>query len=209
MNRKYIGLLIILLGLIAMVAFIYFSFFYEPSQKEVVQQPVAQEQKQNTSSKTQINTPAITDSQEKAVISAKPQTIINKEDVTEEDLKRMAGSFAERFGSYSNQSDYGNIRDLELFMSDNMKRWAEKFIADSIAQQNKTDIYYGITTRAVSKTVQQFDENGGSAKILVRTQRRESTGTTANAINFYQDVLVSFVKEKGAWKVDSAYWQKK
>ena len=37
-------------------------------------------------------------------------------EMTREDLKSLASSFAERMGSYSNQSDYGNMSDLKLFM---------------------------------------------------------------------------------------------
>lgn len=210
MNKKIVGLLIIFSGLIILIAFAYFSFFYKNTPE-----PVVTQEQNNPGPSKQINADQSKDfapgasEGEKTVISAKPQVSLTKEEMTQEDLKRMAGSFAERFGSYSNQSDYGNIRDLKLFMSSNMKEWADKYIQESIAKNTNSDIYYGITTKAVSKTVQLFDEDGGRSEVLVKTQRRESTGSTANAVNFYQNIIVSFVKEKSVWKVDSAYWQGK
>ena len=120
----------------------------------------------------------------------------------------MAASFVERFGSYSNQSNYNNINDLKIFMTKNMSNWADKFIKEQREKSQVNDIYYGITTKAVSEKVQEFDEDVGQAEILVSTRRREALGTTNNVSKTYnQNILVTFVKERGSWKVDSAYWQ--
>lgn len=210
MNKKIVGLLIIFSGLIILIAFAYFAFFYKTTPEPVItqEQNKPEVSKQTNTELLKNSIPSVPES-EKAVISAKPQVSLTKEEMTQDDLKRMAGSFAERFGSYSNQSDYGNIRDLKLFMSSNMKEWADEYIQEAIVKNANTDIYYGITTKAVSKTIQLFDENGNRAEVLVKTQRRESTGSTTNAVNFYQNIIISFVKEKSAWKVDSAYWQGK
>lgn len=205
MDRRLTGILIILVGLVAIAGFIYFMFFYIPAPEQPVIDQVEIEEP-ISGLPVERETPQV---QERVIINARPQARPSVEEVGQEDLKRMAGSFAERFGSFSNQSDYGNIRDLKIFMSSNMEKWANEYIADAISKGTQTNIYYGITTKAISRSVEKFDEVAGSAKILVQTYRWESTGTGANSTSFNQNILISFIKERGAWKVDSAYWQEK
>ena len=122
--------------------------------------------------------------------------------------KQLASIFVERFGSYSNQSSFSNINDLKMLMSKKMQRWAENYVREQKEQAQAADIYYGITTKAVAGEVEEFDDDAGKAVILVRTRRREALGTTVNISNAYnQDALITFVKEDGAWKVDSAVWK--
>ena len=134
---------------------------------------------------------------------------ISQSKIGEESLKRIASSFAERFGSYSNHSGYSNVLDLKIFMTKDMQVWADNFVEETKAKEKYNAIYYGITTKAISEEVQKFDDDTGQADILVKTQRRESTGEMGNASIFYQDVLISFTKENNSWKVSKAEWQKK
>ena len=124
-----------------------------------------------------------------------------------ESLKRMALSFAERFGSYSNHSNYSNINDLKVFMTKEMQVWADKLVLDMKAKKSQSDIYYGITTKAVLAQEKKFDDDLGQAEFLVKTQRRVSTGDMGNMSITYQDILISFTKESGAWKVNQAVWK--
>ena len=127
---------------------------------------------------------------------------------TKEDLSRMAGSFAERFGSYSNQSNFNNIVDLKLFMSERMKEWADNYVGAQRVKETATDIYYGITTKAVAEEIREYDDDSGKASVYVQTRRREATSSTNNTSKvFGQDIIIKFIKEKGAWKVDGANWQ--
>jgi len=204
-KRKLIGILIIIVGLIALIGIIYLIFFYnfttrpgEVSQdRELVQQTeVVQTEEQPARLPT------------KPIITAKTSQPSQTE-VGQEDLLRMASAFAERFGSYSNQSDYGNIRDLKIFMSSTMQDWADSFIDQARAKKSESSIYYGITTKAIAQEVIKFDEDLGQAEVLVKTQRREAIGTTSNTTVFYQDIVIKFVRQKGIWKVDGAYWRDK
>ncbi len=208
-NKKYIGILIIIVGLIAFIGLVYFMFFYDFSSKELTQG-----NKESAGEAPAGETPgqplkqSVKTSPQRAVINIE-ERIQSDDKVTEEDLKRMAASFAERLGSYSNQSNYGNIRDLKIFMSAKMKNWADRFIEEETAKNSDSSIYYGVTTKAVSKQVNQFDDDLGRAEIVVGAQRREATGTISNATSFRQDVVISFVKENGAWMADNAVWQKR
>jgi len=201
MNRKLIGVLIILAGAIVIIGIVYVVFFYDFSKgRDIVEEQGAPEQIE------------VREEDERPVIlPASPveerEMKISSTEITKMNLKRMAASFAERFGSYSNHSNYGNIVDLKIFMSREMQVWADNFIDEIRANSDYSDIYYGITTKAISEEIQEFDEDIGQAEILVKTQRRESTGTMSNAVTFYQDILIVFIKERGSWKVNSAHWQ--
>jgi len=204
MNKKLTGILIITAGLIAVGVIIYFMFFYSFSKEENLEI-------KNEENKINV----IKDTQEQSIpqYSNSTKTDIKTEEKVspnfgEENLKKMAASFAERFGSYSNHSNYSNITDLKVFMSKRMKNWADNFMSQIGANNEYSGIYYGITTRAISQEVNKFDDNTGDAEILVKTKRRESTGSMDNSSNFYQNILIKFVKETGSWKIDSADWQK-
>ena len=202
MKRKIIGILIIILGLIAIASIVYFILFYEAKENIV----------ENQTSTTQQNT--LTEQKEvaKKVETNQPVGIIapsEKRETGINELKRLASAFTERFGSFSNQSDYGNILDLKLFMTNKMKVWADDYVSQAIAKDNNNFIYYGITTKSVSQEVKQYDPDSGLAEILVATSRREAIGSTSNATSFNQNILIKLVRERGSWKIDSAYWQDK
>jgi len=131
----------------------------------------------------------------------------DSDEKTKADLMRMAMSFVERFGSYSNQSNYNNIEDLMVYMSSDMVRWAEGHIKKERSRKKDTSIYFGVSTDALSSQVKKFEPSAGMAEFKISTQKRESSGSVANAKVYYQDILVSLVKENGVWKVDSAFWQ--
>ncbi len=206
-NRKYIGILIIIVGLIAFAGFIYFMFFYNFSSGNLTQK------KKNTAAPITATSglPAEQSSEnsaQRAIINVKKQNQFEKK-ITGNDLKRLAASFVERFGSYSNQANYGNIRDLKIFMSVKMKKWADRFIKEEADKNTDSGIYYGIMTKAAAAQVNRFDNDSGLAEIMVNTQRRKAAGAPNNTVSFQQNIIVNFIKENGVWKVDSAVWQKR
>ena len=201
MNKRLLGILIIAIGLIVLVGIVYFIFIYKFSQPEEQTQPTTSNQSSEQQTSQNTEQPAATTSRINIISPVK------KTAVGESDLKRMAAAFSERFGSYSNQSDYGNVRDLKIFMSSRMQAWADNYISQAIAKKAETNIYYGITTKAIAGETRNYDSDLGQAEILVKTQRREATGTTANASSFYQEIIVKFIHENGVWKVDGAFWQ--
>lgn len=121
-------------------------------------------------------------------------------------LRRLAAAFAERFGSFSNTSDFVNLSDLKAFMSPDMSAWADTYIADARARGRDSTVYFGVTTRALSATVESFDSDAGTAVIRVATQRREDSGTSLESEVYYQDLMMDFVKIDDIWKADSAEW---
>jgi hypothetical protein len=130
-----------------------------------------------------------------------------KNDVIKLDIEQLAAGFAERFGSYSNQSDFRNITDLKIFMSDNMKAWSLEHTAGLRDENKLGEEYYGITTKAVSQKSTEYDETLGKATVVVNTRRAEASDVFENTTKvFNQDLTVNFIKEGGEWKVDGVVW---
>ncbi len=199
MKKKSWGIIIIILVLLLLLA-VYFIFFYKfPAPPPAVVEPSAQ-----------TNESTIPSGQIKAGQTAEqPASPLKKAEVGEADLVRMASAFAERFGSFSNQSDFGNIRDLQIFETQAMKDWSQNYISQTKAGQSDTSIYYGIVTKSILSQARQFDASAGQAEVLVKTQRRESAGASGDSKVFYQDIIIKYRLEGGVWRVDSADWQSK
>ncbi len=110
--------------------------------------------------------------------------------------------FTERYGSWSNEADFQNVRDLIPLMS---KSFAASTTASLTTKKIPTG-FYGITTRVITVTVVKNDEKAGVATVDLDTQRQEERGTAQNMSIKYQKIELTFVKESGVWVVDSATW---
>ncbi|MCK4540143.1 hypothetical protein KAU09_03250 [Candidatus Parcubacteria bacterium] len=221
MQKKIFGFIIILAGiaLLAGIVYVFFAsdYFFGPTGGVNGNSAVNNNENNETPKVVNINENQINSAQNKTnkdpreiMIGDFAENNIEAEEyqLGKKDLIRIAGSFSERFGTYSNQSNFGNISSLKIFMSLKMKKWSDNFIKEQKEKKYDTSIYYGITTKAVASEVKEFDDDLGIAGILVSTRRREATGTMNNYSNiFTQDILINFVMEDGAWKVDSVYWQ--
>lgn len=222
MNTKIVGIIIIVLGLAGLFGgayFFYMQMFYVPDEQVFIEE----EEEENQEEKKEAEEQTLDDSvlkteggsiekilelpeRKSVVISGKEQE--EPEDdrsLTEQQLKRTASLFIERFGSYSNQSNFSNISDLKIFMTDNMKKWADNFIVNNNVDRD-VSVYYGITTRSISQRIENFDESSGEATVFVKTLRRESGGSLTEDNSFYQEAVIRFLFEKGTWKVDKATW---
>jgi hypothetical protein len=140
---------------------------------------------------------------EKKIATATPA------EMTKDEVARAATSFAERFGTYSNQANYRNITEAKIFMTARMQTWADSYLTQLRAASSTANIYYGITTRAVAKEIKDFDPAGGSAEILVHTRRQEANGSMNNiGKTFSQDITIKLIKSANTWLIDSAVWEK-
>ncbi len=128
-----------------------------------------------------------------------------KSNLSEKELLiKKALSFADKFGTYSNQSDFGNLKDLKPLMTEQMQNWVD-------GQKNNfsTEKYYGIITKAVSAEFQDFDDSNNVVKILLKTRRKEFLEDAGEQEVFNQDLILTFKKTNKEWKVDSAFWVEK
>lgn len=118
-------------------------------------------------------------------------------------LQSASKTFAERYGSYSTEAEFANLRDVLPLMSASLAAETEAFIEGATPAAE----YYGVTTRVISVTVDAVDETEGTATVTVTTQREEAKGDIQNITVRYQDLRLTFVMENGTWKVSSATWR--
>jgi len=124
----------------------------------------------------------------------------------EDDFKQIARFFAERFGSFSNHSDYGNIEDLRSLMSSKMKLWADDYVANLRSNRENSEGYYGITTKVLVEPEIVNPEKSSSIDVVAVAQRQEVTASGGEK-SYEQNIKIVFVNESGKWLVDGAYWQ--
>lgn len=203
-NRKKIGYILIALAVILLAVIIY--LFVKPEDNFL---------KRLFNGKTNV---AVTEEEQKEEFEKMIEERNNQKVYTfdqaaedgrvweEDDFKQIARSFAERFGSFSNHSDYGNIEDLRSLMSSKMKVWADDYVANLRSNREDAAGYYGITTKALVEPKLINMEKSSSVEVLVPTQRQEMSAGGEDR-NYEQNIKIVFVNEGGKWLVSEAQWQ--
>lgn len=123
----------------------------------------------------------------------------------EQDLQRIASSFAERYGSFSNHSDYANFEAVYAFMTNAFVEQTKDTVQKHRAQAHDTSVYYGITTKRTSVRTLAYDADAGTASFSVQTLRHESIGSTISR-TYPEAIAITMQKENGVWKVSTAAW---
>ncbi len=204
MNKKIGLLLILVFGSFLIVAIIYYVFYFSVDDSLPQEELGTEDVSQVSDSIKRIELAKTEELESEKIVAVRKMDT----PMGQANLERMARSFAERFGSFSNQSNFSNITDLKMVMSEDMQSWADAYIEKNRKTNLANDVYYGLTSKALSTEVEKFNDSKGEAVIRVETRRREAMGTTNNASKlFSQEILITFIKENKAWRVDSAYWQ--
>jgi len=202
-NRKKIGLLLILVGLLLIILIIYFGFSKKtPTTTTTNITPAATSTVRVTVNGT--TTPGdLPTGHQTYDLSKEAPHITNAGD-----LEKIGMAFAERFGSYSNQSDFGNFRDLKLFMTDNMKTWVDTYIAALKKSASTATGYSGQETHALSAKASAFDDKAGTAAVVVTVARSVSSDKIGGGQPQTAKLDLAFKKVNNNWLVDKAYWEK-
>ncbi len=180
-RRKIIEYVIIILLIIALGALIWFLLF-----KEKVTVPVSP------------TNPDIVRSMPRA-----DQVFTPEEIAAAQPTAQTAGRiFAERFGSYSNQSEYGNIGDVLALVTPELKVTLEALRV--AAQGELTETFYGVNTRILGVETVAFTDT--TAELSIQTQREEEVGTPGNTRVYYQKINLSMQKQGDTWLVAQYAW---
>ncbi len=123
----------------------------------------------------------------------------------ETQVQVVSKNFSERFGSYSNQSNFDEyLNDLTMLTTTGMEDFLKNFIRP--IQTENPSYYHGFSTKVLK--VKIIDLKSETAETLVSTQRTE-TNESQNIVNkiYYQDLKLKIVKVNNQWLVDGAWWQ--
>lgn len=118
---------------------------------------------------------------------------------------QIAELFAERYGSYSNQGDFQNLKDLLPVMTASYKAATEAYLATATASDASN--YQGVTSVKVSTQVRSYSAAAGTAVVAVMLQQQKSTGASAVPALTYRSLKMSLKLVGKDWKVDSATWE--
>jgi hypothetical protein len=202
-NNKKLGIFIVIVGFLIIVAISIYLFrrnsatVVEPTLIDDVpaeQLPVVSE--------TRNTTPEDRPLRQEYDVSQEAEHEVNGNDVA-----KLAVAFAERLGSYSNQSNYSNFEDLNIFMTSSMRDWAKTYVEKTRRDNPYGGSYYGVVTKAVSTEIVSFSDDQGRAEVIIGTQRGE-TLSDGGENSYQQNLRLTFVKESHQWLVDGAYWLK-
>jgi hypothetical protein len=125
----------------------------------------------------------------------------------EVDLAKRSKAWAERFGSFNNQSNYGNFTDLKIYMTESFSDWVNNYIKELKTKNPNGASYYGIVTHALSSEIVDFNKAASKATVKVLTERIESD-TSGEKEPYYQTLRFELVELNDEWLIDAAYWEK-
>src|SRR3989339_810371 len=194
MSRKSIYLILIILLLIAIALFGVFWYLSKNANKNNVVAPIDNNALIAEENKIATETPVVVPENRNILPP------VSYEEKEKAQLQQLTNAFVERYGSYSNQTDFENLTDLMTFMSQSLKNWAENLIATKRVNSPSQAPYYGVTTKVLKTEIIEFTDE--LVKIKVATQKSEMFGTDYNSKVSYEDLTVSLIKEEGVWRVN-------
>jgi len=194
-NRKLLLIIIIVLALT--VAVLAWLVFFRPTAAPPTNQPLAP------------TSPVVTNSEEPAASG----DIIGEEPVNRNApaapadpalvVRVLAMSFAERYGTYSNDANFQNLRDLVSIITDSFRAELDNIIT---VGTGASPSYHGVISHAVLAEVQQMTDS--SAAVKVTTQRQESFSRLGEPQLSYETLAVELEKVGNGWLVNKAEWEK-
>ncbi len=180
---------LLIAGVLVLIAVLLLLFFW-PS-KKIAPIPTA-----NTNQQTngQTNTPS----------TPKPTPTITPEQQSAASAETVAKVFAERYGSYSSESEAFNLEDL-LPLTTNTFGSELRGQIDRLRASTSGVEYYGVSTRVLNATVASMSDTQASYTVL--TQREEAKGSVGNTSVRYQTLKLILEKSGEQWLVASAVWE--
>ncbi len=113
--------------------------------------------------------------------------------------KQMAKIFTERYGTYSSDSDFANVREVESLVTKSYWSELEKTIGTG-----KPAMFIGVTTNAVASEVAEY--GGGKATVNVSVQKTTTRGSSVTESS--EKAKVWLIQSGGVWLVDDFEWVK-
>lgn len=112
---------------------------------------------------------------------------------------QLSKIFVERYMSYSNQADNGNITDVETLASDSMIAYI-KTQTEEYSQN-----YKGVSTKVISSSLASFEAGKATVNLGIQ-QFLEEKGKPG--VTSYKNGKATLVKSGTTWKIDGLFWDK-
>ncbi|MDP2586858.1 MAG: hypothetical protein Q8P32_03755 [Candidatus Komeilibacteria bacterium] len=190
MNRKkiiIIAIIVLVLAGLAIALLLTDQSFFTPNQ------PEAKTNQNVNTAVPEVNKGAVPIV---SIVTLKPaeQTAVN-----------TARNFAERYASFSTDSQFLNLEEVKLMATANMQLDINQLKAEMLTSASG-QTFYGVSSKALKTEITNLDEGAGTAQVTVSLQRSERKDGAEDFV-YYQDLELSLVKSDDSWLVDSAVWQ--
>jgi len=120
------------------------------------------------------------------------------------EVERLSRLFIERFGSYSNFSNFENITSMEPFMTRTMLSYAQTLKVSKTDSQTVGQ-YVGVTATVISLNTTQFSASNSATVSFVINQETQN-GLNAPIESAYRDGRLELEYVGGQWLVDGIFY---
>ncbi len=112
--------------------------------------------------------------------------------------QQLAKVFLERYGTYSSDNNFQNIKDVETLVTRSL--WSK--ISAPISSKTTAQSFVGVTTKVVSMDLTAWSD--AKAVVEFKTMRVEERNGVVNTK--YQNATVVLIKQGSSWLVDTLVW---
>ncbi|MBI4117595.1 MAG: hypothetical protein HY453_00735 [Parcubacteria group bacterium] len=122
----------------------------------------------------------------------------------ESEVEVIARIFAEKYGSYSNQTEFSGFSDLKTLSTPKMQEWLTTYqstIRDTYAAG--TEVYQGISAKVISL---ESALDAEKAVVTAKVQTLESKAGEVVLAAKLKDLKIELQKLDGHWLVSGAFW---
>lgn len=114
-------------------------------------------------------------------------------------LTTLAKMFVERYGTWSNQSNFENFTDLYSYMTDGLKAETQSFVINQQTALSTNFTYYGLTTKVLSGDLINIVADT-SAEFSANVQQQETKDGQTTVL--FKGAALDFIKQGADWKVN-------
>ncbi len=114
-------------------------------------------------------------------------------------VQQISKIFFERFNSYSSESQYQNVRDVQALVSKSYWNQLSTKLPAGTTIKNSVTPFSSSITKAYSSKLSMWNQNNATVDLQVKTTE-EKNGVVTNRD---QQAKVFLVKEDGSWLVNS------
>jgi hypothetical protein len=113
-------------------------------------------------------------------------------------VAQLAKFFVERYGTYSSDNNFQNIKEVEDFVTPAL--WSK--ISAQMNVKSSTGSFVGVTTKVISTDLTAW--SGTTATVELKMMRNEEKNGVVSTR--YQNATVEMVKTDGVWLADKLVW---
>lgn len=143
----------------------------------------------------QMGTPTLIGAQAPASFPAKTATPLETE---KNAVTQLAKVFVERYGTYSSDNDFQNIKDVETLVMRSL--WSK--ISAPITAKTSSQSFVGVTTKVISMDLTYWSDIKAIVE-LKTTRIEEKNGLVTTR---YQNATAELVKQNTVWLIDKISW---